>query len=276
MLKEYMVRTVDVAIGMVTYNQAEFVTQAIESVLMQRTNFTFRLIIADDFSTDNTQEICENYVLKYPDKISYFRNKENLGFSINGQINYERCYRIATKYIALLEGDDFWIDSLKLQKQYDLLENRDYKEFVICSTNYVEYFNDTKELNNQWAYFQGIYGREMPKGAVFEVSESDGWKSKTATNFFRREALKIKKLWKYKIMVDSILVYELSKQGKKLFLNDCTAAYRIQEKGAWSMKTQEEKNLITQEIKNEIRRVNYFEEVILKKLKKQIGRFNNI
>jgi glycosyltransferase involved in cell wall biosynthesis len=267
---------VEVAIGMVTFNQAEFISQAIESVLSQKTNFTFMLVIADDCSTDTTKEICEQYVLEFPDKVSYFRNEKNLGFSVNGQINYERCFNISTKYIALLEGDDFWIDDEKLQKQYNILENPQYKDFVICSTNYLEYFNDSNEFNNRWAYFQGIYGREMPRGAIFEINDSDGWKTKTATNFFRKNALKIRKIWRYKIMVDSILVYELSKQGKKIFLNECTAAYRIQPQGNWSMKSDEEKKLMTNKIHAEIRRVNYIKEVVIKKIKKHFGFINNI
>jgi hypothetical protein len=66
-------------------------------------------------------------------------------------------------------------------------------------------------------------------------------------------------------MVDSILVYELRKHGQTLFLNECTAAYRLQKQGNWSMKSDEEKKLMTNKIHAEIRRVNYIKEVVIKK-----------
>lgn len=273
--KDYINNTVDVAIWMICYNQAAFIGEAIESVMAQRTNFSFKLVIADDCSTDNTQEICENYVLKYPDQILYHRNKSNLGFSLNGQLNYERCYKISNKYIALLEGDDYWIDNEKLQKQYDLLEKPENQKFVICATNYVEFYEDKQVFSNNWAFFQGVHGKEMPKGSIFEIKDSDGWKTKTATVIFRKSALKVKKVLRYRLMVDSILIYELTKHGQKLFLNECTAAYRLQSQGNWSMKTYAEKKAITQKINDEIHRVNFFKEVFLKKIIKTCNRFAN-
>jgi hypothetical protein len=77
-------------------------------------------------------------------------------------------------------------------------------------------------------------------------------------------------------MVDSILVYELCKYGKKLFLNDCTAVYRLQEQGNWSMKTEDEKKQFSNKINLEIIRVNFFKEFILKKTRKYLGFINNL
>jgi glycosyltransferase involved in cell wall biosynthesis len=281
--KDYINNNADVAVWMICFNQAAFIREAIESVMAQKTNFSFKLVIADDCSTDNTQEICENYVLKFPDKILYYRNKSNLGFSLNGQLNYERCYKISNKYIALLEGDDYWIDNEKLQKQYDLLESPLNQDYVICSTNYIEFYEDKKEFSEIWAYYQGINGIKKPRGSVFEIEKEDGWKTKTATVLFRKTALNLKKIFKYGLMVDSILIYELDKKGRKLFLNDLTAVYRLRKGGNWSLKTVEEKEIFTKRINAEIQRVNYMEEVIIKnisfllvKIIKKIGSFNCI
>jgi glycosyltransferase involved in cell wall biosynthesis len=276
MEKNYINNSADVAIWMVTFNHAEFIAQAIESVISQRTTFSYKLVIADDCSTDNTKEICKSYVLKFPDKILYYRNKTNLGSSLNGQLNYERCFKISRKYIALLEGDDFWIDNDKLQKQYDLLENPVNRAYVVCATNYIEFYQDKQKFSDNWAFFQGVHGREMIKGVQFELIDSDGWKTKTATILFRKNALKVRRILRYRLMVDSILVYELSKFGKKMFLNDCTAAYRLHDQGIWSLKSEDEKRAISKKINLEIKRVNFLEEVILKKIKKRFGLFNNL
>ncbi len=111
-----------------TYNQAPFIAEAIESCLMQKTDFGFEIIIGDDFSTDGTKEICEEYAIKYPEKIKllarrigdeYWQKRQKLGRLYNFVDIIENCNG---KYIALLDGDDYWIDPLKLQKQVDFLE----------------------------------------------------------------------------------------------------------------------------------------------------------
>ncbi len=115
-----------VSVKMITYNHENFIAQAIESILMQETNFLFNLIIADDCSPDNTEEIVKNIISTNPKGhlIKYFRHKKNIGIKLNGIFGLNQCHG---KYIALCEGDDYWTDPLKLQKQVDFLEaNLDY------------------------------------------------------------------------------------------------------------------------------------------------------
>jgi glycosyltransferase involved in cell wall biosynthesis len=259
----------DVVIGMVTYNHGQFIGQAIESVLMQKTNFSFALIICDDCSTDNTQDICINYQKQYPEKILYYRNSKNLGFTENGILLYERCYSKSKNYISLLEGDDFWLIDNKLQMQFDLMEKSEFSDCVICSTNYIEYFDDQKKFNDNWAYFTSKYPPVKKQGELIRIDESLGWKTKTATNFFRKKGLNLRKLKKYNLMVDTILVYELKKRGRVVFINECTAAYRIQIGGNWSTKNEQEKAIVSKRISDEIKRVNHFEEVFLIKINKR-------
>ncbi|OQA94305.1 MAG: putative glycosyltransferase EpsE [Bacteroidetes bacterium ADurb.Bin217] len=107
-----------------TYQHASYITQCIESILMQKTNFSFEYIIGEDFSTDGTREIVFEYAKKYPDIIRVITADYNVGMKSNG-MRCQRAYR--GKYIALCEGDDYWTDPLKLQKQVDFLEqNTDY------------------------------------------------------------------------------------------------------------------------------------------------------
>lgn len=127
-----------VAVWMVTYNHEIFIEQAIESVMIQETNFEYKLFIGEDCSTDSTRGICEKLKEKYPNKIVLYFNDKNLGGNLNALQIYKQCFESGAKYIALLEGDDYWTDPLKLQKQVDFLEvNPDYG---IC-------FHKVEEIN---------------------------------------------------------------------------------------------------------------------------------
>ncbi|MBQ9947543.1 MAG: glycosyltransferase [Oscillospiraceae bacterium] len=109
-----------VSVGLMTYNHGEFIGKAIESVLMQEVNFPFELVIAEDCSTDNTREIILEYKEKYPDVIRLLLQDENVGMKQNSNDLRRACWG---KYRANLEGDDYWIDPSKLQKQVDFLES---------------------------------------------------------------------------------------------------------------------------------------------------------
>jgi glycosyltransferase involved in cell wall biosynthesis len=117
----------DISIAMLAYNHEKFIGEAIESVLTQKTSYSYKIIIAEDFSTDNTRKIVTEYQKKYPDKIKLILQNKNVGASQN---NVNLLSNLEGKYIAALEGDDYWTDPLKLQKQVDFLEaNPDY---VLC------------------------------------------------------------------------------------------------------------------------------------------------
>lgn len=122
---------------MITYNHEAFIAQAIEGVLMQITNFRFELIIGEDFSTDKTREICIEYQKKYPELIKLLPSDKNLGMQENGLRTIKAC---TGKYIALCEGDDYWTDPYKLQKQVDFLEANE--DAVICYHPMIELFQD--------------------------------------------------------------------------------------------------------------------------------------
>lgn len=111
-----------VSVNMITYKHEAFIKQAIEGVLMQETNFEYDLIIADDCSPDNTEAIVRNIIATHPKghTIKYFRQEKNIGMQANGMFAGQQC---KGKYIAVCEGDDYWTDPNKLQKQVDFLEN---------------------------------------------------------------------------------------------------------------------------------------------------------
>ena len=130
-----------VAIWMVTYNHEDYIAQAVESIMMQKSNFKYKLFIGEDCSTDSTRKICIELKEKYSDKIELILQESNIGANKNAEKIFNSCAESNAKYIALLEGDDYWIDELKLQKQVDFLEaNTDY---VIHSSLIKKYDGNT-------------------------------------------------------------------------------------------------------------------------------------
>ena len=117
-----------VTIVTTTYNQEKYIGQAIEGMIMQKTKFPFKILISNDSSTDNTKKILEDYKQKYPDKIEVINHEKNLGAMQNFVDTLSRVKD--SEYVALCDGDDFWTDENKLQKQVDFLDEN--KDFNIC------------------------------------------------------------------------------------------------------------------------------------------------
>ena len=108
-----------VSIICTNYNKGDWVREAIDSFLNQKTNFDFEIIIIDDASTDHSYEIIQEYQNKFPEKVRTFRNEVNLGITRTWK---KVCQEAKGQYIARCDSDDFWTDSLKLQKQVDMLD----------------------------------------------------------------------------------------------------------------------------------------------------------
>lgn len=106
-------RTKSVTTCITTYNQEKYIAQAIESALMQQGHINHKIIIYDDCSTDGTSEIASQYAKKHPKKITHIRNKVNLGLNLNLKQVFKN---VETDYLAILEGDDCWIDIMRLDK----------------------------------------------------------------------------------------------------------------------------------------------------------------
>ncbi len=121
-----------VTVGIVTYQHEMYIRQCLEGVLMQQTNFDFEILIGEDASSDKTREICIEYAEKFPDKIKLFLHARENNILTYGKpsahFNYRyNLYSAKGKYWATCDGDDYWIDPHKLQKQVDFLEaNEDY------------------------------------------------------------------------------------------------------------------------------------------------------
>lgn len=122
-----------ISVCCITYNHEKFISKAVDGFLMQRTNFKYEILIGEDCSTDGTRAILDKYTEKYPDKIKIITSKNNVGANNNAI----RTIKAAKgRYIAFCDGDDFWIDPNKLQKQVDFLERS--PNYVICCHYYKE------------------------------------------------------------------------------------------------------------------------------------------
>jgi glycosyltransferase involved in cell wall biosynthesis len=109
-----------VSVAMLVYNHERYIAEAIESVLMQKTTFSVQLVIAEDFSSDGTRSILFDYQKRFSDKIKLILQNKNVGLRQN---KFDLFLHLQGDYIAVLEGDDYWTDSFKLQKQVNFLEN---------------------------------------------------------------------------------------------------------------------------------------------------------
>ncbi len=126
-----------VSIMTITYNHAPFIRDCIQGVLMQKTSFPYEMIIGEDCSTDGTREIVMEYAQKYPEIIKVITSDTNVGVAENATRTSRAC---RGKYIAMCEGDDYWTDPDKLQKQVDFLEA--HPDFVMCFHNTLLTYED--------------------------------------------------------------------------------------------------------------------------------------
>lgn len=132
-----------ISVCLITHNHAKYIRDAIQGILMQQTRFPWELIVADDCSTDGTKEILEEYKERHPNLITLILQKTNVGA---GQNWLELITTPKSKYIAYCEGDDYWTDPLKLQKQVSLLESNDQCGMV---------YSRAMELNSSKPKYKG-------------------------------------------------------------------------------------------------------------------------
>ena len=130
-----------VTICMLTYNHEHYLAQAIESVLMQEVDFDFELVISEDFSTDQTLKIAQEYAARYPNTIRVVSHKTNVGMVPNF-LSVFNAY--TAEYFAILDGDDFWMSPYKLQAQVDFLDS--HPDYTLCITRAVCVLAETNTI----------------------------------------------------------------------------------------------------------------------------------
>ena len=212
---------VKVAVCMITYNHANFITQAIESVLSQQASFDFRLYIGEDGSRDGTLEICQDFAKRYPDQINLVTSTQNVGMMNNLLRTYKSC---EGEYIAFIEGDDYWTDNLKLQKQIDFLDSD--QSYIACFHN-VLLKMERMNRNEEW-----LMHKTMPKDTFGTEDILGPWLIHSASLIFRnKEKLELPPWFQHCRFGDLAFFLLLSLKGKFKYLEDVMAVYRRHDGG---------------------------------------------
>lgn len=199
-----------VSICCITYNHAQFIQKCLDGFLMQQTEFPVEILIHDDCSTDGTIEIIQEYTAKYPELIFPLYEEENqYQQGKAAEIDFYNYRRARGKYIAYCEGDDYWTDPLKLQKQVDFMEAN--PEYSVCWHRSKQFFVETGEYieDKCTAVLKGKDGVDIDLNTYFSQ-----WYTQPLTMVFRREALDESWRKQYKLYRDEHELYHLLKKGK--------------------------------------------------------------
>ena len=214
---------------MITYGHEKFIEEAINGVLMQECDFDVELIIANDCSPDKTHEVIQNIIKTHPKAswIKYFRHEKNIGMQNNTLFALKEC---SGKYIAGCEGDDYWTDSLKLQKQVDFLDEN--KEYSICWTRY--YIKDESDPERKlrepdWISQISDINYTIDLNTIFTP-----YCTYSLTVLFRRDSLDLSLLKRLKHSKDNSIYAICLSKGNGMLMNLFSSVYRLHDGGVYS------------------------------------------
>lgn len=252
---------IEVSVVCLSYNHEKYIKKAIDSFLIQKTNFKYEIIIHDDNSIDKTASIIQEYEKKYPDKIRAIYQKKNRYSEGHAIIEEYILPLVRGKYVAFCECDDYWCDCNKLQLQYDFMER--HKECSLCAHNTIFHnLNGIKEdfLFNNWKKIHCLQNRE-----IFME-----WKIHTSSFFVRKEnAYRPDYALKY-WFGDYVRVTNAANEGKIMVLPYVMSVYN------YGVKTGVLHNVDYDTIKQQQEKIENRKEYLEQFNKASNGRFNSI
>lgn len=233
-----------VTIGITTFNLSKYIAYALDSILSQITTFDFKILVVDDASIDDTQAILRDYKRRHPDKIDLILKEKNGGSLETSNILFNS---IKTEYFSFLDGDDYWLDNSRLQKQVDFLDA--HREYSMVGGNTLYLIENENKVSNkvipeaylgksfEWKdklrdccpfvhtssilYRNVIYMNGMPKEYISAQSTMDN-------SVYRGEDIRF--------------LHHLNK-GKLYLFNEDFSVYRIHQGGLWTSSTENKKIL---------------------------------
>lgn len=221
-----------ISVIITSFNHEKYIAQGLESVLSQKGDFRMEIIIGDDCSTDNTRSIAQEFQDKYPEIISLLPNESNLGITKNLKRCLDAC---SGDYIAICEGDDYWTDIYKLEKQKNFLEA--HPDYTMCFSAIMIYF----EGGNRFEPFhdQLMFGKDV-------LTTEDLIEQNHIGNFsccmYRTSIVRQLPSGIFNIFtVDWMFNIACSRMGKIGFIRDWMSVYRKHPQGAWAGKEELEK-----------------------------------
>ncbi|MEO5564071.1 MAG: glycosyltransferase [Chitinophagaceae bacterium] len=210
-----------VSICMITYNHQDYIAGAIESIMAQQTNFTIEIIIGEDNSKDRTRQICNDYAQKFPGVVKLIPSEKNVGMMKNFIRTLAQCNG---KYVAFLEGDDYWTDPYKLQKQVDFLEKN--TEYSLCFHNAI--VKSTKKgIEGEWPF------HKKKQQDTFETADLlRQWFVPSASAMFRNYPDFVLPDWFQHCKSGDIpFILLLSLKGRLKYLDEIMSVYRVHDQG---------------------------------------------
>ena len=218
-----MTNTPRVSVSIITYNHRDYIARALDSVLRQKTNFPYEIIVGDDCSSDGTQDILRAYQRRYPEKIQLVLHPKRY-VGVAGRLNnITNLYACRGEYIAMLDGDDYWISPNKLQKQVDFLDQH---------PDYALTFHDARYVSEDPGFSEHDQSEthdELKPGATFTYSDiTAGWFMQTSTLLYRNGLIGEFPEWFWHIYsADYAIQLLVAQHGKIKYLEDIKAARTI-------------------------------------------------
>lgn len=213
-----------VSVWMMTYNQVSYIAEAMEGVLMQKTTFPVRLVIGEDGSTDGTRAIIEDYCTRYPGRILLLPDEGNLGMMPNMARTMNACR--GARYVAMCEGDDYWIDEYKLQKQVDFMEA--HPDCAMCFHAVEHRFADPRRN-----FVQHDFDGDTWVG-LKEVVVRGGTFISMPSILFRGVDADLPDWHANCLVGDYPLTIHLALRGRSRYMDDPMAVYRRGAIGSWT------------------------------------------
>lgn len=209
------------------FNHEKYIANALDSFIIQKTNFKYEILIHDDASTDNTAAIIRKYEEKYPSIIKAIYQSENQFSKGKNDVFYIQSSRIKGDYIAFCEGDDYWVDEYKLQKQYDAMESN--QNIDICTHAAIMIDAKTKK------HIKTIEPKR--KNTIIPVEEVIlGGGGYVATNSIFMRTYEYKKIMEFRkfLMLDYTMQIQGSLKGGMLYIDEKMSNYRFLSEGSWT------------------------------------------
>ena len=252
-----------VSISCIVYNHEKYLRKCLDSMLMQKTNFNYEILIHDDASTDGSADIIREYEKNYPDIIKPIYQKENQ-YSKGVKISWKYQYpRARGKYIALCEGDDYWTDPCKLQKQFDLLESDDS---IIMSTHAVHLGNERGEITGKyWPSCVGEDKKYTTPDGVRVIIKNYQCFFQTSSFFYRSDIIRkvyndIPRFIQDCKVGDYPLLYLMAFYGNIGYFSDVMSCRRTESQNSWSSKMKNNKIQKIEHNKNKIQTLKEYDE----------------
>lgn len=218
-----------VSVLMIAYNVEEYIEQALDSVLMQEADFRYEIVIGEDCSTDRTREILTEYARQHEDKIRLILREQNLGMNPNFAATYLEC---RGRYIALLDGDDYWSSPHKLQKQVDFLE--EHPECAICFHNALVVHQDGEQEPHPFHRLGQKYpGVPKPMSGLEEIALGNFMQ--TCSVMYRGGLVQELPDWYLSMPTFDWPLHVLhAEHGRIGYLDEVLGTYRVHAGGFWS------------------------------------------